>query len=116
MNGFNIQFSYVSFNTDLLSPVRALSSILIPLDSITNKSAGMTSPREMHIISPTSKSSDFIFTFDLFRIVLKKTVVFFKLFNSKNFFSFCQLVKDSTDTTTITANRTLAPSNHPVFF
>ena len=59
-----------SFNTGRLSPVKAFSSILIPFDSITNKSAGIVSPIDIYIISPTNKSSDFVSCFVLFLIVL----------------------------------------------
>ena len=63
LEGFEMQISNTSLETGLLSPVRLLSSILIPFDLITSKPAGITSPREMYITSPTSKSSDLTFTF-----------------------------------------------------
>ena len=72
----------MSFVTGLLSPVKLLSSILISFPSISNKSAGIISPIEMSIISPTNKSSAFRSTIFLFLIVLKNVPVFFKLFNS----------------------------------
>ena len=59
-----------SFDTGRLSPVKFVSSIFIPFDSIINKSAGIVSPMEKNIISPTNKSSDLIFCLTLLRITL----------------------------------------------
>ena len=71
LSSFLIHISKGSFDTGRLSPVKLFSSIFIPFDSMTNKSAGIESPIDINIMSPTSKSSDFIFCLTLLRIVLK---------------------------------------------
>ena len=53
---FSTQSSYNSFPTNLLSPVKLLSSILIPFPSNSKQSAGIVSPPEIRMISPTNKS------------------------------------------------------------
>ena len=81
-NLFSAQSSYTSLLTNLLSPVKLLSSIFIPFPSNNKQSAGIVSPPEIRIISPTNKSSAFKSTIFLSRIVLKRVPAFFRLFNS----------------------------------
>ena len=79
---FTSQSSYISLLTNLLSPVKLLSSIFIPFPSSNKQSAGIVSPLDIRMISPTSKSSDFKSLMFLSRIVLKTVPAFLRLFNS----------------------------------
>ena len=79
---FNSQSSYISLLTNLLSPVKLLSSIFIPFPYSNKQSAGIVSPPDIRMISPTSKSSAFKSLMFLSRIVLKTVPAFLRLFNS----------------------------------
>ena len=79
---FSMQSSYNSLLTNLLSPVKLLSSIFIPFPSNNKQSAGIVSPADIIMISPTNKSSAFKSLMFLSRTVLKTVPAFFKLFNS----------------------------------
>ena len=79
---FSMQSSYNSLLTNLLSPVKLLSSIFIPFPSNKRQSAGIVSPDVICIMSPTSKASAFKSLIFLSRTVLKTVPAFFKLFNS----------------------------------
>ena len=78
----SLQSSYTSLLTNLLSPVKLLSSIFIPFPSNNKQSAGIVSPADIKNISPTNKSSAFKSLIILPRIVLKTVPAFLRLFNS----------------------------------